>query len=423
MLPKLQGGGDRQVARSTAPARRARPPGVHWVKPELVAEIEFAGWTGDGNRAAGQLQGPARGQARRGGGGRDARRRAGRGAGRSRGGGAKPKPRGGRNRAGRFAGRDGRHPLQPRQGAVAGGGRRASRSPSSTWPATTRPSAAGSCRTSRAGPARIIRCPDGIGGERLLPAPRRQGTSALVTVGHGLGRPQALSADRPARGAGRRWRRSGALELHPWNCLPDEPEVPGRLVFDLDPGPDVGLRAGDRGAPWRCSERLEALGLVAFCKTTGGKGLHVVTPLAAEKEPLDWPRPRPSRATSAPQMAADSPDRYLVNMAKAKRRGRIFLDYLRNDRMSTAVAPLSPRARPGAPVSWLADLGAGEEGARPQGLHHPHRARPAEEDQGLGRLRGLGAPAPPRDRQAGRPARGVKLARKDCFGLRWPEIS
>jgi bifunctional non-homologous end joining protein LigD len=140
---------------------------------------------------------------------------------------------------------------------------------------------------------------------------------------------------------------AGVLEIHPWGSTVQDLERPDRLIFDLDPGEGVAWEAVVAAAA-ETRQRLKDLGLESFVKTSGGKGLHVMLPIEPE---FDWDRVKAFTKTITDAMAADAPDRYVATMSKQLRRGKIYVDYLRNGRGATAVAAYSTRARPGAPVS------------------------------------------------------------------------
>jgi bifunctional non-homologous end joining protein LigD len=140
---------------------------------------------------------------------------------------------------------------------------------------------------------------------------------------------------------------SGVLEIHPWGAAAKNLEKPDIIIMDLDPGEGVPWSRVIEGAE-EVKRRLEAVGLAAFLKTSGGKGLHVVTPL---KPSAGWDAVKDFAKSIADDMAEDEPEAYVSTITKSKRTGKILIDYLRNGRGNTAVAPYSTRARKGAAVS------------------------------------------------------------------------
>ncbi|MDX1503576.1 MAG: non-homologous end-joining DNA ligase [Thermoanaerobaculia bacterium] len=152
----------------------------------------------------------------------------------------------------------------------------------------------------------------------------------------------------------------GTLELHPWGSRSDRPDRPDRMILDLDPGRGVGWRQVVEAAT-EVRRRLGDHELESFVKTTGGKGVHVVVPLD-RRHP--WEEVKGFARAVARSLEREEPERYVSKAAKEAREGRVFVDYLRNARGATAVAPYSTRARPGGPVAvplgWE-ELAAGED--------------------------------------------------------------
>jgi bifunctional non-homologous end joining protein LigD len=346
LLPRLK-----QLTRATSPFTGddapAQEKNVRWLKPVLVAEIEFAGWTGTGMIRQAAFKGLRQDKSAR-----DVFAEI-------------PAP----TEAKPMTHQRSRKPANPSKAPAAKGagaltvmGVTISKPDKALWPD------AGGAPVTKADlaqyyenvgawmlphlagrPCSLVRVPDGVGSEQFFQRHAMPGMSKLLTAVKVKGdkapyvqidRIEALVAAAQI----------GALEIHPWNCAPGDPEVAGRLVFDLDPAPDVAFDAVIEAA-LEIRARLAATGLESFCKTTGGKGLHVVTPLTAGKSAVQWPVAKNFAHIVCAQMVEDEPAKYLDTMSKSRRTGKIFLDYLRNDRTSTAVAVLSPRARAGAPVS------------------------------------------------------------------------
>jgi len=197
-------------------------------------------------------------------------------------------------------------------------------------------------------PLTLLRCPDGRQGEcfyqkhlgesvpdtlRTIPIAEKEATEDYVVIDDIKGLISLVQL--------------GVLEIHPWGSSEADIEKPNILTFDLDPGPDVGWPMLVEGARL-LRHRLEELGLASFVKTSGGKGLHLVVPIQPR---TGWEEAKAFAGAVARDLARIRPDRFTAEMKKTKRQGKILIDYLRNDRGATAVAAYSTRTGAGAPVS------------------------------------------------------------------------
>jgi bifunctional non-homologous end joining protein LigD len=320
--------------------------GAVWVAPELVAQVRFATWTADGLLRQAAFQGlredKAAGEVRR------EESAAG--------------PEGGRKASGRARRVVAERALSP------------ARKTRRNMPGSVRLTHPGKVLDEESGltkqqlaeyywaiaprmlphivgrPLSLVRCPEGSGKQCFFQKHTSgavgEGIETVEVPNKKTGKPEPyISLSTPEALAG--LAQMSVLEVHPWGSRSDDLERPDRLIFDLDPDPALPWTTLAAAAA-EVRERLERLGLQSFLKSTGGKGLHVVVPIAAEH---GWDTIKEFCHRFVLEMERESPSIYLTKMTKSARTGRIYLDYLRNERGATAVAAYSPRARAGAPVS------------------------------------------------------------------------
>lgn len=353
---------------ASEPRERSRTP-VHWVKPELVAECNFAEWTSDGvvrqasfvslrsDKPAKQIvhEAPQKGD-------------------------------------------DVQH-IMEESGAGPAAKKRASKSKTAEVQAQPQdePKATSKAKTSKAGtatvsgvrishpdrvidkstgasklelaeyyasvaswmlpflkdrPVALVRAPEDIGGELFFQKHSQKLAILNITQHPGLDpdHPPLLTIESEAALVGAA--QMGTIELHTWNAVAANIEKPDRMVFDLDPDPALGWKRMIEAAQLT-RELLDELGLASFCKTSGGKGLHVVVPIAKQ---LGWDEVKAFSQAVAQHMATALPKHFAAKMGAQNRKGKIFVDYLRNGRGSSTVCAYSLRARPGlgvsVPLAW-----------------------------------------------------------------------
>jgi bifunctional non-homologous end joining protein LigD len=195
-------------------------------------------------------------------------------------------------------------------------------------------------------PLTLVRCPEGYAGQCFYQKHVGAGVPGAVpriAVTEGEDPYAMIDGVAALRGL----TQIGVLEVHVWGSRAEHLEQADILVFDLDPSAELDWRAVTSAA-FDLRAKLADLGLTAFARLTGGKGLHLVVPVVPGPR---WPAVKKFTREVVNEMVREEPKRFTASLSKSKRGGKIFVDYLRNDRESTAIGSYSPRARPGAPVA------------------------------------------------------------------------